>query len=608
MTVHVLMLAMVFGGTVLSAGNPAQSHGARPADVPSAWQTRAERTGYSETGGYDEVVAYCRKLAASSGQADFRPFGHSAQGRELPLLMLSREGGFNAGNVRAHGKLVVLLQNSIHPGECAGKEASLALARDIVVTGTRHDLLEHINLLIIPIFNVDGHERMSPHNRVNQNGPNAMGWRVTANNLNLNRDYTKVDAVEMRHWLTAWNRWRPDLLFDNHTTNGGDHRYALLYASAIHQETDPAVARWLTGTLYPHILPKMAADGHEVMPYFGLRERHDPALGVDGPGSFSPRFSTGYAGICDRPSILVEAHALKPFADRVRATYDIMVHTLEELNRDPDALRAALQEADARTVASRGAGENGKVALRLKRTDESLPRVFKGYRTTKRTSSITGAEVIEYTTDPVDIPTRYYDTMAVERDVVPPAAYLVPPQWDRACRILTLHGLSFFRLSAPRAFTVETYRFDNVRFADTPYEGRQRPSYDVSPVRQTKTFPAGTFVFPLNQPRAKVLVHLLEPLAPDALVAWGSFNAIFEQKEYAEHHRFEPLARAMLETDDVLKAAFRDKLAADAEFAASPRRRINFFYRRSRYWDAEHNVYPVGRLMDEGALDDLRRP
>lgn len=601
------LTAIVCGVAARGQSDPAP----HPPDAdapPRQWQTPAERSAYRETGGYDDVVAFCRKLAAFSAHADYQSFGRSAQGRRLPLLVLSAEGDFSAHTARNHGKLVVLLQNCIHPGECAGKEASLALARDIAATGARDELLRHVNLLIMPIFNVDGHERMSAYNRVNQNGPNAMGWRVTSTNLNLNRDYMKADTIEMRQWLRLWDRWRPDLLIDNHTTDGGDHRYVLLYASAIHQDTDPAIAGWVTKTLYPQILPRLAAGGHLVMPYFYLRDRGDPVKGIDGPGSFTPRFSTGYAGLCNRPSILVEAHALKPFKDRVRSTYDLMLHTLEALNRDPESLRAAIREADARTTATRGGGVTGRVPLRLARTGALEPFVFKAVKTTKRNSDVTGGEILTYGSEPVDIATHYGDAMRVERDVAPPFAYIVPREWDQVGRVLALHGLTYFQLNDAQTIAVESYRFDNVTFASRPYEGRQQATFDVLPITQTRTFPPGTVVVPLDQPGAKVAVHLLEPAAPDSLAAWGFFNAMFEQKEYAESYRFEPIAQTMLQADPELKAAFDRKLRDGAEFAADPRKRLNFFYRRSPYWDPQHNVYPVGRLTDPQVLRALRKP
>ncbi len=315
-------------------------------EVPTAWLTTAERSEFRRTSRYAEAASYCRRLAAAADWIDYQSFGSSGEGRELPLLIVSNEAAFTPAAARASGKLVVLAQSCIHPGECAGKDASLMLLRDIAVTKTRGDLLDHVILLVIPIFNPDGHERFSPYSRINQHGPEAMGWRVTSRNLNLNRDYMKADAVEMRAWLALWNAWDPDLHFDNHSTDGGDWQYDLMFAADTHQAAAPQVAQWLQDALYPRLLPALEADGHVAMTYFGLVDSKDPAKGIRS-GGFGPRYSTGYASIRNRPSILVETHALKTYRTRVIAHYNIMLHTLEVLNRDPDSLRRATREADA---------------------------------------------------------------------------------------------------------------------------------------------------------------------------------------------------------------------------------------------------------------------
>jgi hypothetical protein len=579
-----------------------------PAALPDCWRTRAERTHYGQTGRYEETVDFCRRLATASPCAHYTSFGHSAEGRELPLLILSREQAFTPDAAGAGGKLVVLLQSCIHPGECAGKDASLELARDILITGTHKDLLDEVNLLIMPIFNPDGHERFSPYSRINQNGPKAMGWRVTSTNLNLNRDYTKADTVEMRAWLRTWVAWQPDLLFDNHTTNGSDHQYVLLYSATIGQLTAEPIAAWLTDTLLPSILPPLEAAGHQPFPYGGPRDRKDLSQGIGAYSAYSPRFSTGYSAICNRPSILVEVHALKTYEQRVRATYDIMLEALAKLNRRPETLREAIRAADEQTIRDRGAYcADGEVVLQLTPGDQAEPVIYRGVEFHVRTSEITGGEVIDYFDTPIDVETKLYNQTLIEKTVAPPVAYLVPPQWVEAIDRLELHGVEFFRLRQAEQLGVESYRFEEVTFAARPYEGRFAPSYTTVFTYETREFVAGTVVVPLTQKRAKVAVHLLEPEAPDSLVAWGFFNAIFEQKEYAEDHVMEPIARRMLEEDPELKREFEEKLRTDEEFAKSPGARLDFFYRRSPYWDKSLNVYPVARLTDQTVLDRLER-
>jgi hypothetical protein len=579
-----------------------------PEDLSAEWRTKAERTGYVETDRYDAVVDYCRRLAQASPRAQLTSFGRTGAGRELPLLVLSRDGVFAPEAAREAGRLVVLLQNCIHAGECAGKDASLELARDILITGVHRDLLDEVTLLIMPVFNADGHERFSAYSRINQNGPKEMGWRVTATNLNLNRDYTKADAVEMQAWLRTWVAWEPDLLFDNHTTNGSDHQYVLLYSAVANELTAAPVAEWLQETLFPSILPALEVAGHGPFPYGGPRDRRDLSKGIGTFAAPSPRFSHGYGAICNRPTILVEAHALKTYRQRVWATYDIMLHTLKELNRRPELLHTANRQADLNARAWRGARQaGGEVVLALEPTDDSVPITYKAVEFDVRESEITGREVIDYSDRPVEVQTRLFTGTRVTQSVAPPAAYLVPPQWAEAIERLELHGVEFFRLARSEQLDVESYRFEEVEFARRPFESRLRPSYKAVATRERRDFAAGTVVVPLDQKRAKLAVHLLEPDAPDALVAWGFFNAIFEQKEYTETYAMEPIARRMLAADPELKREFEERLQTDEEFAKSPRARLYFFYRRSPYWDERLNEYPVARLADPETADRLGR-
>lgn len=578
-----------------------------PEALPGCWRTHAERTEYAETARYAETVAFCRRLADESPWACYTSFGRSGQGRELPLLILSRTRAFTPAARRASGKPLVLLQNCIHAGECAGKDACLELARDIVITGTRRGLLEHVDLLIMPIFNVDGHERFGPYGRINQRGPREMGWRTTARNLNLNRDYLKADAVEMRHWLRAWVKWQPDLLIDNHTTDGSDHQYELLYGAAVTQLAAEPIIAWTEQTLLPTVLARMAADGHLVLVYGGPRDRGDPSQGIVAYNAFSPRFSTGYGAIANRPALLLEAHAYKSYARRVRATYDFIVHTLEEVNRRPAALRAAVRAADAQTARWRGAdAPGGQVVLRVEMGEQAEPFVYKALALEVRDSDIIGGRVIEYLGEPRDVPTVLYRHTPVVAAVMPPLAYLVPPEWQEVIDRLGLHGIEFFRLGRSVRLAVGSYRFEDVTFPSRPYEGRLMPEYRVTPLVEEREFPPGTVVIPLAQPRARIAVHLLEPEAPDCLVRWGFFNSVFEQKEYVEAHVIEPLARQMLADDPELRREFEQKLLADEDFARSPRARAAFFYRRSPYWDQRLEVYPVARVLGEEGLTRLR--
>ncbi len=580
---------------------------------PENWRTLAERTEYAETQRYDETVAFCQGLAKVWPQAHYTEFGTSGEGRPLPLLILSSEKAFTPEAARQSDKPLVLLQNCIHPGECAGKDACLALARDICLPlvetpgrAPKHAaLLDHVNILIMPIFSPDGHERFSPYSRINQDGPKEMGWRVTATNLNLNRDYMKADAVEMQAWLRVWTTWEPDLLVDNHTTNGSDHQYDLMYAGGTGAGVAPEIDRWMREELYPPVITGVEADGYLMFPYGWPRDRKDIRKGVNVSGSWGPRYSTGYGAISNRPAILLEAHALKPYERRVKSTYAFMIHMLQMLNENPGELRRLCRRLDRQAASRGGAGATVNIPLSVKNTDDGRPVTYKGVEIELEESPITGNTVIRYTDRPVDIPTTLYDGTQLDTSVAAPAAYLVPPQWTEIIDRLDWHGVGYYRLAEATPLDVEVYRFDAVEFPRRPYESRFSPRYETRRAVERQAFVAGTVVVPTNQRRAQVATHLLEPDAPDSLVRWGLMNAIFEQKEYAETYAMEPRAQKMLANDAALRAEFEQRLAENESFATNPGARLNFFYRRSPYWDDAKDRYPITRLTDADALKSL---
>lgn len=588
------IMAIIADGTNGQSESPA---------VPSQWQTHAERTAYRETPRYAETVAFSQRLDQASDWILFTSFGESGEGRALPLLIVDKDGAFTPEAARRAGKAVVLIQASIHAGESDGKDAGLALLRDIAITKTRAVLADRVVLLFIPIYNVDGHERFGPYNRINQNGPAEMGWRATSAGLNLNRDYIKADAPETRAWLRLWNRWQPDLFIDCHTTDGADFRHNVTYQFEQHENAPPATRRWMQDVFEQRVVPAAEAAGNLLSPYVVLHDDLDPSKGVDAFIS-TPRFATGYVPLArNRPALLIETHMLKPYRSRVRGTYDLLRFMLEEVNRDPESLRRAARESDEEAASwGKSYDPQRKVALEVRATDETTPIVFKGVAYRRELSEVSGTLRIIYGTEPLDMRIPFYNRARTSLAVAPPLCYIVPPQWRQVAELLIVHGVRFSRLAEPATLEVESYRFRNVKWASASFEGRVLVSFDAEPITERRTFPAGSIVVPLAQPAARLIMHLLEPAAPDSLVRWGCFNAIFEQKEDGEEYVLEALARRMMDADPKLKAEFEDLLIKDKNFAADPRARLRFFYQRSPYWDAQLNVYPVARVVSPANL------
>lgn len=591
-----MILLAVCGCLVFAVAVPAQS---TSANVPAGWQTFAEQTQYRETPRYKETVAFAKRLASNSPLLRFVSFGKSAQGRELPLLIAAAGGTFTPASAHKAAKAVMLVQACIHPGESDGKDAGLALLRDIAITRTQLKLLDHVVILFIPIYNTDGHERFGPYNRINQNGPSQMGWRATATNLNLNRDYMKADAPETRAWLKLWSEWNPDLFVDCHVTDGADVRYNVTYQYEHHQGVPASILAWERSAFDGRAVPAAEAAGNLLSRYLEFRDNRDLSKGLN-DFSGPPRFSTGYTPVRNRPGLLIETHMMKDYRSRVRGTYDLLVGLLQEVNRDPGSLRKAVREADEKTISEGKTYDSSRrYPLNFELSDVSTPFRLKAIKYRTETSEVSGALRVVYENEPLDLTVQLYDQFRVTASVAPPLEYIVPVQWQNAIDVLQAHGLRMTRLREATTLEVETYRFSEVKFAASSFEGRVGPRFQTKVVRERLTFPAGSVIVPMDQPAAHVAVHLLEPGAPDALVGWGFFNAIFEQKEYGESYVIEKLAREMMARDPALRKEFEERLASDPKFAANPRERLEFFYARSPYRDLQLNLYPVGRITTE---------
>jgi len=565
--------------------------------------TYYEESGFTKTPSYEETIDYCKRLAGASRWISYSTFGKSPQGRDLPLLVANKKENFAHNRVRRSSQAILMIQAGIHSGEIDGKEAGFMLLRDIAVDEKFPELLDYVTILFIPIFNVDGHERFGPYNRINQNGPEEMGWRVTAQALNLNRDYLKADAPEMRAWIELFNKWEPDFFVDCHVTNGADYQYELTYLVEDLGNQAPALTEWTRDTYLSSVKASMMEAGYDIFPYVYLLEWGNPGSGMRSWVS-TPRFSTGYTALRNRPGLLIETHMLKDYRTRVTVTYEMLKQTVELLGRERESLKKAIKASENFTKSPDFRAQPFPVAYTY---DENGTEVdFKGVAYEEVPSELSGGTWFKFSDKPETFPIMHYDKQTVTAAVDVPAAYLVPPEWTAVIDRLELHGVDTKRLSKTQTVSVESYRFKNMSWREAPYEGRHPLTIEVEKITENREFPSGTVVVKMDQKSARVAAHILEPEAPDSYLQWGFFDAIFEQKEYASSYMMEAMAREMIAKDPALKKEFEKKKADDADFAGSPFAILNWFYSKSPYWDSQMNVYPVGKIMKSSALGALK--
>lgn len=557
--------------------------------------TVAERSHFLKTGRYEEVGRLCEAYEHKWHDAvRCTQFGRTPEGGPMHVLAVSRSGALTPEQARARNVPVLLMQGGIHAGEIDGKDAGFLALRELLNDEVAAGALKSFVLVFVPVFNVDGHERFGHWNRPNQAGPEEMGWRATAQNYNLNRDYMKADAPEMQAMLRLLGSWDPVLYADLHVTDGAEFQpdvsntlEPVRTGDEGLQPAGAALLKELNGRV-----ARMGSTPLEFYPSFVVDD--DPGSGF-AAGVASPRFSHGYWCLHNRFALLVETHSWKDYPTRVRVTHNVIVSLAEMMAAQGASWKSRQHEADER--AARIAGKT--VALDFGNGPHVTTVDFPGYAYTRDPSEISGTIATRYdTSKPVMWHLPFRDEVVPKVTVTAPAAGYIVPAAHAAwvADKLSLHGVRFERIArAMDKVPLETFRATSVSYSKETFEGHTTMSFEGRWQSEARSVPAGSLFVPVAQANSRVLLALLEPQAPDSLAAWGFFNTAFESKEYMEGYVAEQVAREMLARDPNVAAEFRKRLEQDPAFRADPQARLDFFYRRSPSWDERLNLYPVYR-------------
>lgn len=551
------------------------------------WATPFEKSAGLESPGYDDTVRWLERLVKEAPELALVSLGKSPQGRDIWMVVASADGAFTPEALHRAGKPVLLAQAGIHPGEIDGKDAGMMLLRDMTARGTKRALLDRASFLFVPIFNVDGHERSSRYGRINQRGPRITGWRTNARNLNLNRDYGKLDTPEMRAMVAALRAWKPDLYLDIHVTDGVDYQYDITWGYNGPHAFSPDIAAWLDREFTPALEKDLRAMGHVPGPLVFAVDDADMSKGIVDWTAGLP-FSNGYGDARHLATILVENHSLKPFRRRVLGTYVFLEGALRVLGeRGRELRRAAAEDEKIR---------RREIPLQWKTPEGPPPTIeFLGIRSRLVPSAVSGGLRVEWTGEPVtiEIPRIAYTEPAVT--VTRPKAYWIPASWPEIIERLERHGIRVERIREPRELDVVMYRIEDARMDSRPREGR--PQVRGTPVREERRewFPAGSARVDMDQPLGDLAALLLEPASSSSFFRWGFFLEVLQRTEYAEGYVMDPTASRMLADDPDLAREFTTKLREDPDFAHNPAERLQWFYRRTPYFDQRWRLYPVAR-------------
>ncbi len=519
-----------------SAGPGIMPSLAQPADLQFL-QTRPERTAYNETTRYDELVGFLEVATAQRSDLFLSTFGYTVEGRSLPLVVYGDVTDASPEAVQASARTVVYLQGDIHAGEVCGKEALLMLVRDLAA-GKNTAWADSLVLLIAPIYNADGNERINLYNRPRQNGPlGGMGIRPNAGGLDLNRDHMKARSPEARALIGMFNAYDPDVVVDFHTTNGSQHGYLITYAPPLNPNTAAGIVDYLRQDFLPDVTERIKAESGWDFYYYGnLPFRKSSQQGWY-TFDHRPRFNNNYVGLRNRIAILSEAYAYASFRDRIMASKLFAEQIIDYVSNDASRVRRLITETDGTSVV----GDSLSLRAQHQRS-ASQTEILLG-RARRVVNPFSGTTVLERVDTTYTRSMFEYGTFSSTENERVPKAYYVPARTestgentlrrnatgaDAVAAMLDLHGIRYSKSTIAREMDIDVFLIDSTRVSPRKFQDVNERTVFGGYHRESRVLPTGTLVVPMDQPLARLAFYLLEARSDDGLVNWGLLDAYIE--------------------------------------------------------------------------------
>ncbi len=555
----------------------------------TAQESPFEKSKFKESATYFEAIAWYQQLDNQSSKLLVKEMGATDAGYPLHLVMISNDGKFDPVQWHKEKKAVILVNNGIHPGEPDGIDASMLLARDIIKGRTK--LAGNVVIAFIPVYNIGGCLNRGTSSRVNQNGPAEYGFRGSAQNLDLNRDFTKADSKEARSFAQIFHYLDPDILIDNHVSDGADYQYTMTMLTTQYDKLGGDFGAWLKGYFEPKLYAGMKAKSWEMTPYVnfetadfnkGMEMFYDP-----------PRYSSGYAALFTTIGFVPETHMLKPYEDRVHSTYAFMQTMMEQTSANANEL--IKQRAQLKKQYSQ---ESGFPLGWILDSSKSVNITFKGYETAYKTSDATGLQRMYYDhSQPYEKQIKYFNSFRAANIVDKPIAYIIPQGWNAAIELLKINKVIMRQFATDTMIQVSAYHIDDYRSLPKPYEKHHKNiGLKLSSTTQQLRFLKGDYIILMNQPGNRYIVEMLEPTGDDSFFAWNFFDAVLQQKEGYSDYRWEDVAAGVLKDNPALKAKLEAKKKDDPIFAGNSAAQLDFIYKNSIYYEPAHLRYPVYRI------------
>ena len=550
--------------------------------------TTVERSGFRETPAYGEVIQWWASLDRRSGQVKMHTMGPTDSGFPLHLVIISGNGNTDLASLKKRKGLLILVNNGIHPGEPDGIDASMMLARDIVTKKKR--LPNNVILAIIPLYNIGGALNRSRFYRVDQNGPDEFGFRGNGQNLDLNRDFIKNDSRNAASFSEIFHLCDPDILIDNHVSNGADYQHIMTLLSTQHNKLGGEMGTYLHQEMEPAIYRSMKEKGFDLVPYVnnfsGTPENGWPEF-FD-----SPRYASGYATLFQTFGFTPETHMLKPYEQRVRSTYALMESFIDFSGMNYSRI------IELRKKAKEDVKHQKEFPLAWKNNREKFTEIeYRGFEAGKKESKVSGLPRLYYDRNlPFTRKVRFYNFYEPENIISRPEAYIIPQGWWKVVELLDRNKVKMQRLAKDTVLEVEYYMIEEYKSLPVPYEGHHlNTQVKVRTERGEIKFRKGDYYIPLDQEKNRFIVEVLEPTAGDSYFTWNFFDPILGQKEGYSHYVFEDFAAGYLEENPDLRSKLEEKKRTDTAFAGNGAAQLSFIYRNSPYYEPDHMRYPVFR-------------
>ena len=492
-----------------------------------SWETPFEAGKEFESATYSETIAYYQRLADFYPEIQIREMGMTDIGKPLHVVFLSNDHEFDPEVIRKQDKSILLINNGIHAGEPCGIDASMMLARDLVQQPDMFRLLDHVFVAIIPAYNIGGMLNRGCCSRANQNGPKEYGFRGNARNYDLNRDFIKADTRNAAAFARVFQYLMPDIFVDTHTTNGADYQATLTYIPTHPVKAGEAGARYMQETLLPALEAHMSWSDIQICPYVN-NFRQSPDHGISGFLDL-PRYSSGYASLFQTMSFITEAHMLKPFKDRVWATYHFLEGLLSHLQVNYEAIEEIVKR-DREAIAET---EIFDVAWTLDRTKvDSL--LFAGYTAKTKPSTVSGLPRLYYDRkEPYQKNIPFFNTYQPSEQIRKPTAYLIPQSQQEVLGLLQMNEVQMYQLDRDTTLTLEVSYIDSHHTLAQAYEGHYyHDQLGLRKDTQEVELMRGDYVVFTKQVRNAYIVHVLEPKSQDSYFRWNYFDSFLMRKEY----------------------------------------------------------------------------